>query len=57
MQTLFKQIDMNLMKQAWTCKLETFLFGGGGGEAFWLKYYTLIIEGKEVILYLIDSNL
>lgn len=31
--------------------------GGGGGEAFWLKYYTLIIEGKEVILYLIDSNL
>lgn len=57
MQTLFKQIDMNLMKQAWTCKIETFIFGGGGGEAFWLKYYTLIIEGKEVILYLIDSNL
>lgn len=55
MQTLFKQIDMNLMKQAWTCKIETFILGGG--EAFWLKYYTLIIEGKEVILYLIDSNL
>lgn len=57
MQTLFKQIDMNLMKQAWTCKIETFLLGGRGGRLFGWNINTFIIEGKEVILYLIDSNL